>query len=446
MDCEGSSSCARSHLRQLVRLRWLAIGIAAALVYSTHSALDIQLPFAPLVATLGAYALINAASALRLRDAWPSFSAHRVPVSERELLAQLFTDVAALSSLLYFTGGAVNPFAVCYLLIVLYASVALPQRLAWSVAALCMLSFAGLHLLRVPLPVSDAASADRTLNYSAHFAIYLALGALVASCGVRLSEMRRLYLARVAADAQKEARERYLVGLATLSAGTAHQMSTPLSTMAIVVGDLREGGEAPPPDWKQSIDMLWSQIQICRTSLEAMARSADVERLGNIQSLRAEQFVLDVAERFRVLRPEARFELHCARLDDALTLASDPTLPQAVLNFLGNAADASPQSVRMRAWLKAELLLAIEVLDRGAGIPPALRERIGNGLVTTKEFGRGSGAGVLIGRAAVERFGGAVHITDRRGGGTRVQIELPLFRPRGATKGEDDDYRQLGIA
>jgi two-component system, sensor histidine kinase RegB len=442
MDCEASSSRARRHLRQLVRMRWLAIGIVAALVYSTHSALDIHVPLVSLIATLGAYALVNAASALRLQDAWRQ----RFIVSERELLVQLLIDVAALSALLYFTGGAVNPFAVCYLLIVLYASVALPQRLAWSIAAACMLSFAGLHLLRVPLPVSDPASADRTLNYSAHFAIYLALAALVASCGVRLSEMRRLYFARAAADAQKEARERYLVGLATLSAGTAHQMSTPLSTMAIVVGDLRDSGEVPPEDWKQSIDMLWSQIQICRRSLEAMAHSADVERLGNIESLRAEQFVLDVAERFRALRPEARLELQCARLDDALTLASDPTLPQAVLNFLGNAADTSPQSVRMRAWLKDELLLAIEVLDRGPGIPPALRERIGNGLVTTKETGRGSGAGVLIGRAAVERFGGTIQISDRRGGGTRVQIELPLFRPCAATTGEDDDYGKLGIA
>lgn len=446
MDCEASSSRARRHLRQLVRIRWLAIGVAAALVYSTHSALDIHVPLAQLVATLGAYALVNAASALRLQDAWPAFRSQRLPVTERELLAQLLVDIAALSALLYFTGGAVNPFAACYLLLVLYASVALPQRLAWSVAVVCMLSFAGLHLLRVPLQLSDPASADRTLNYSAHFAIYLALAALVAGCGVRLSEMRRLYLARAAVDAQKEARERYLVGLAALSAGTAHQMSTPLSTMALVVGDLREGGEVPPPDWKQSIDVLWSQIQICRRSLEAMAHSADVERMGNIQSVRAEQFVLDVAERFRALRPEARLELQCARLDESLTLASDPTLPQAMLNFLGNAADASPQSVRMRARLKGELLLAIEVLDRGPGIPPALRERIGNGLLTTKESGRGSGAGVLIGRAAVERFGGTIQISDRRGGGTRVQIELPLFRPCTGTKGEDDDYRQLGIA
>jgi two-component system sensor histidine kinase RegB len=444
-DLEALSYRARGHLRQLVRMRWLAIAMAAALVCFAYTALDVLVPLAPLFVTLGVYALLNAATTLRLQGAWPRFWSQHLPITEHELLAQLFVDIAALSLLLYFTGGAINPFAVCYLLVVLCASVALPQRLAWTVAVICMLAYAGLHLFRIPLPVSDAVGADRTLDHSAHFAIYLALAALVAGYGVRLSEMRRLYLARAAADAQKEARERYLVGLAALSAGTAHQMSTPLSTMAIVVDDLRDGGDVPPADWKQSIDVLWGQIQICKRSLEAMAHSANVDRLGKIQSVHAEQFVLDVAERFRALRPAVKLKLRCARLDDALTLSSDHTLPQAVLNFLGNAADAS-HSVEMRAGLIGELLLALEVLDRGPGIPAALRERIGNGLVTTKEPGRGSGSGVLIACAAVERFGGTIHISDRRGGGTRVQIELPLFRPRAATMGEDDDYRKLGIA
>src|SRR4249920_3484024 len=100
----------------------------------------------------------------------------------------------------------------------------------------------------------------------------------------------------------------------------------------------------------------------------------------------------------------------------------------------------------MRAGFKGELVLAIEVLDRGTGRTPEMRERIGKGLVSTKESGHGNGSGVLIACAAVERFGGTIHISDRRGGGTRVQIELPLFRPRAATTGEDDDYRKLGIA
>jgi two-component system sensor histidine kinase RegB len=426
-----------------VRARWLAIGVAAVLLYFVYTALAVAIPFAPIAWVLAAYALLNAATAQRLHGAWPRFWSRRRPVTERELAAQLVVDIAALTFALYFTGGGINPFAASYLLLVVYASVALPPRPAWTIAVLCTLSYASLHFFNVPLPLADSARIDRNLNYFAHFNIYVALAALLAGYGLRLSDLRRLHLARAQAEADKDARERYLVGLAALSAGTAHQMSTPLSTMAVVVGDLRESGDTPPADWKQSIDMLWGQIQICKRSLEALAQGADVQRMGKVQRIRATQFARDVAERFRALRPEVQLKLRCAPLDDALMLSSDPTLPQAVLNFLGNAADASPHSVEMRAGLTDELRLAIQVLDRGPGIPDALRERIGRGLVTTKESGHGSGAGVLIGCAAVERFGGTIRISDRQAGGTIVQIELPLFQ---AYIGGGDEYRELRIA
>jgi two-component system sensor histidine kinase RegB len=444
MDSEVSSSRARGHLRQLVRMRWLAACIGAALLFSARC-LDIMIPAAPVLGVLAVYALLNAATVQRLHGTWPRLWSRYWPVTERELMLQMLVDVAALSAALYFAGGGINPLAASYLLLVVYASVTLPSRLAWSVAAACMLSYAGLHFFNVPLPLADVPGADRTLNYFAHFSIYVALAALVAGYGVRLSEMRRLNLTRARADAEKDARERYLVGLAALSAGTAHQMSTPLSTMALVVGDLRESA-FPPADWKESIEMLWGQIQICKRSLEAMAQGSNVERLGKVHSVPAAQFVREIAERFRALRPQVQLEGSCGRMDDALMLSTDPTLPQAVLNILGNAADASPHSVELRAELKDDLRLAIQVLDRGPGIPAALRERIGKEPVTTKESGHGSGAGTLIACAAVERFGGTIHISDRYSGGTLVQIELPLCLAGTQQRGEDNDYRGLRIA
>jgi two-component system sensor histidine kinase RegB len=445
MDCEVTSFRARGHLRQLVRMRWIAIAIGAALLYSAQAVLELEIPTAPILGVLAFYALFNAATVQRMHGTWPRFWSRYWPVAERELMLQMLLDSLVLSAVLYFSGGGINPLAAVYLLLVVYASVALPSRLAWTLAGACMLSYAALHFFHVPLPLADIPSAHRQLNYLGHFNIYVALAALVAGYGARLNEMRRLAAARARADAEREARERYLVGLAALSAGTAHQISTPLSTMALVVGDLRES-DVPPEDWKQTIEMLWAQIQICRRSLEAMAQGSGVERLGKLQEVPAGQFVRDIAERFRALRPQVELKLRCAQLEEELMLASDHTLPQALLNILGNAADASPHSVELRAGLKEELRLAIQVLDRGPGIPPALRERIGKEPITTKESGRGSGAGTLIACAAVERFGGTIHISDRYRGGTMVQVELPLMRARTQTTGEKDDYRGLRIA
>jgi two-component system sensor histidine kinase RegB len=269
-----------------------------------------------------------------------------------------------------------------------------------------------------------------------HFGIYVFIGALIALFGVRLSEIQRLQRQHARAEAEKDARERYLLGLAALSAGTAHELSTPLSTISVMVGELRDS-EGPPQDWKESIDMLWSQVQLCRRSLAALAGAAGVERLGEVRSAAASELIADVAARLRALRPDVALKLGIFIQDDLL-LQSDHTLHQALINFLNNAADVSPGSVELRAVQDRlnRLKLVIEVLDRGPGIAPELRERLGRSLVTTKGPHAGHGAGVLIAQAAIERFGGTVAISDRRSGGTCVRIELPAFRARGR-KGND---------
>jgi two-component system sensor histidine kinase RegB len=114
--------------------------------------------------------------------------------------------------------------------------------------------------------------------------------------GIRLStlfaqpEQRR-------ADVEKNARERCL-GLAALSAGAAHELSTPLSTISVLVSDLREG-DSPPSDWRESIEMLWTQVQLCRRSLSELAGAAGVESLGQLRSVRVNELIAQVAARLR---------------------------------------------------------------------------------------------------------------------------------------------------
>jgi len=67
--------------------------------------------------------------------------------------------------------------------------------------------------------------------------------------------------------------------------------------------------------------------------------------------------------------------------------------------------------------------LDIAVIDEGAGLDPSLRE-IGLRVVSTKE--RGLGIGLLLSRAALERFGGRIELANRPAGGVEAQIHLPL--------------------
>jgi two-component system sensor histidine kinase RegB len=403
-------------LRRLAWVRAFAVaGLALALWIVYVRGISVPLAF-----LAGAILFLAAAAALTfLRLRRPR------PVTEREIFGQLLVDTAALTGVLYFTEGAANPLAGCYALLVLYAASTLGSRRVWAFAGICVACYSAVEFLYVPMLLSRTEALHPTLEYLASRTIFVLLVVSVAWFGVRLNDLRRQQQIHLSSDAEKEARERYLLGLATLYARSAHEMSTPLMTMALVLGDLRRS-ETLPPDWKHSIDLLWGQIRVCKHSLSELALATNVERLGKLHSVSAKRLIHDVGNRFQMLRPTVRFRLRRVRIDDSLMLASDDTLSQALLNFLNKAADASPHSVELRAGHKNGTLV-IHVLDRGPGAAPQLRERTGKGPATTAPAGRGNGAGVLIAQAVIERLGGAVQISDRTVGGTRVQIELPTF-------------------
>jgi two-component system sensor histidine kinase RegB len=311
-------------------------------------------------------------------------------------------------------------------MLVLYSSSALPPRPAWLLAGVSVVCYVALHFVHVALPLPDAEDVDERLNNFTRILMYTFIAVLIVWFGIRLSTLQRLQREQRRGDAEKYARERYLVGLAALSAGAAHELSTPLSTISVLVSDLRES-DLPPSDWRESIEMLWTQVQLCRRSLSELAGAAGVESLGQLRSVRVNELIAQVAARLRSLRPALPLKLSL-QLDDDLALHGDHTLPQALMNFLNNAADASPSSVELHAAQDAlnPLKLVIEVLDRGPGIAPELRQKLGKDIITTKTAGHG--AGILIAQAAIERLGGSVAISERRSGGTCVRVELPGFR------------------
>lgn len=417
MDLATAFRQAPAHLRLLVVMRAGAIVAMAAAYLCFDCFLDIHVPLAAVGGILGVYGLVDVATLLRLR--------RPAAIGQAEMLVQLLVDVAILTALLYLTGGARNPVALYYLVLVLYSATALPPRLAWVLAGASVACFIALHFFHVALPLPDTGDVGQFDSF-ARMLLYAFIATLVAWFGIRLSALQQLHREQRRADAEKNARERYLVGLAALSAGAAHELSTPLSTISVLVNELRES-DSPPPDWRENIEMLWTQVQLCRRSLSDLAGAAGVESLGQLRSVRASELIAQVAARLRALRPTLPLKLSL-QLDDDLALQSDHTLPQALMNFLNNAADASPSSVELRATQDAlnPLKLVIEVLDRGPGIAPELRQKLGKDIVTTKTAGHG--AGILIAQAAIERLGGSVAISARRSGGTCVRIELPGFR------------------
>ncbi len=406
------------NLRRLLLLRNIAILAQVSTVVLAVYALGIVLPLSPLLGTIAGLLGVNALTWLRLRRPWP--------VSEGELFAQLSLDVAALTVLLYFSGGSTNPFVLLYLLPITLSAAALPGFYTWAMAGVTIACYSLLMFFYVPLPNGHAAHGGVSafgLHVFGMWLGFVASAALIAYFVVKMGETLRARDHALATLRENELRNERIIALATLAAGAAHELGTPLSTVAVLAKELE--CDAPDTDSRDRLRVLREQVDRCKHILSTLSASAGQTRAEAGRSLPLDAYLEEVIARFRDLRPAATVQHTSDGPRPAPVIVTEQTLSQAIMNILNNAADASPQSVEMTARWTAQAL-TLEVCDRGPGLPATVQARAGKVVFTTKEAGQGMGLGLFLAHATLNRFGGEVHLYNREGGGACTRLSLPL--------------------
>ena len=224
-------------------------------------------------------------------------------------------------------------------------------------------------------------------------------------------------------------RDESLVALGALAVGAAHELGTPLSTMAVVLKEL-ELGHAAQPDLVRDLRLLRDQVTRCKDTLSNMLSSTEQARAEGGYSVALDGYLADLVAQWRGMRPLAQVVYRWVGPSPAPQIIAEQVLGQIITNILNNAADASEDSVEVEADCDTERL-RIEVLDRGPGLTPDAQAQAGQLFYTTKDSGRGLGL-FLVG-AALRRFGGVLTLSNRDGGGVRALVVLPLSRLRVAT-------------
>jgi two-component system sensor histidine kinase RegB len=410
------------NLRRLLLLRNIAIVAQVSIVLVAVYALGMGLPLHALLATIAALLGINILTWLRLHRPWP--------VSDAELFAQLSLDVAALTVLLYFSGGSTNPFVLLYLLPITLSAAALPGFYTWAMAAVTIACYSLLMFFYVPLPNGHAAHGGASafgLHVFGMWLGFVASAALIAYFVVKMGETLRARDHALAALRENELRNERIVALATLAAGAAHELGTPLSTVAVLAKELE--CEAPDADSRDRLRVLREQVDRCKGILSTLSVSAGQARAEAGRSLPLDQYVEEVITRFRDLRPAAVVQHTLDGPRPAPVIVTEQTLSQAIMNILNNAADASPETVEITARWTTEAL-TLEVCDRGPGLPATVQAKAGKVVFSTKEAGQGMGLGLFLAHATLNRFGGAVDLYNREGGGACTRLSLPLANLR----------------
>ena len=412
------------HARWLIRLRWGAIAGQLVTVALVQLVMGISLPVASLVAVIACEAAVNLFTALALRRGWKP--------APRALAGLLVFDLAALTALLHASGGPANPFNFLYLVYLALAVVVLPRGWTWSLVGLSLLLFGLLFFTHRPLA---AGGTHHGMSMELHLiGMWVAFGVaaffITLFVGRAAAELRRreqqLQIAR-----EREHRAEKLASLTTLAAGAAHELATPLSTIALVAKELARELKQEGGTLAEDAALIRSEVERCRTILDQLAVESG-QMVGEQTSERSVVALLDEALAPLGRRAEVQRQVAAEIADRGVRLPVR-ALAQAIRAVVSNAlevsttqGDAQPVTVAAREHGGQ---LRIVVSDRGCGMSAEQLQRATEPFFSTKATGRGMGLGLFLAANVVRSLGGSLDIASRPGEGTRVTLQLPWAAP-----------------
>ena len=434
-----------------LQLRWLAAAGQLLTMAFVIWGLGIELPTRQLLALIGFTAATNVAywvwlNQLHRRGVQPSDKLPR----EQVISGLLLSDVVVLTGMLYISAGMANPFGLFYFVNIAVAGAMVSPRWAWAIWSTTVGGVTLLLIKSEPIDVLSTASLFATTQAVVESGPVwtipkVGLWVSFATCSGVITffittltgELRQREQAlQDAEDARLRARQ--LEGLATLAAGAAHELATPMTTIAVVAKELSRALDKleAPDSIRDDAKLIRSELDQCRFILDRMTSAAGDAAGERLERIDAQDFIeeclLGIRRRDRV---QTQIVGAGAELDgQGEDSRSGNLLPvqataQAVRNLIQNALDSdsneAPVSLRLTA---TDENWELEIEDQGGGMDEAVLARIGEPFFTTKEPGRGMGLGLYLTENVIRRLGGQLSFESELGVGTIARLTLPTNR------------------
>jgi two-component system sensor histidine kinase RegB len=408
----------RVNLSLLVRLHWWAIVGQLGLIGMTRLLATNTFPVLTIGALVAAEAIGNV-----LAERWTA----QGRVALGHLVGVLVLDAVVLAVLIDLTGGAFNPFSTLFMVNIALAAALLPGTWAWVLSGINLASYGGLFVHEWATSPHHHIDVGPTQDFMRLYGVWLAFcfaAAFVVYFIRRVARAladreRELQLVRVRVD-----RRERLASLATLAAGAAHELSTPLSTIAVVSKELRRTLSEASPEIQADLALIRDQVARCREILDRMSRHAGENAGEPFTQLALSAWAQSGLDG---LSEPGRVAVEIAPGAELASVVGPPrALGDALRGLLKNAIQASPSGVGVRLWMGADDgKVRVAVIDQGRGMPSEVLQRAGEPFFTTKVPGEGMGLGLFLTRTLVEQLGGEFTMASRPGVGTEARIELP---------------------
>lgn len=410
------NSAARQNLLRLSSIRAVAlVGQIIALIYFTLIS-PIGLPASSIAMVLAVYASVTAATWQRSRT--------QVPITDNEFFGHLLADILFFSLLLYFSGGASNPFISYYLIPISIAAITQPRCYSIFVALAALTAYS--LLLKYYMPISALAPShhhgggNNSLHILGMWANFAISAGIIIYFISRMASALKIQQQEIALQREAQLRDEQLLAVGTLAAGTAHELGTPLNTMKLLVDEMMVDSTD-----NADLSLLNQQIDQCKTTLKQLLTTAEESQSSRIEAQSVKTYFATVLERWQLMRPTLHANIHFSDCMDT-SAVFHPTIAQSILNLLNNAADASATVDVELDWNSDRA--TIEIRDYGAGLDPEKMDSLGEAFVTDKADGLG--LGLFLSQATLTRFGGSVSLQNVTASdtqsGTLTRILLPL--------------------
>ncbi|MDP3537824.1 MAG: ATP-binding protein [Azonexus sp.] len=401
---------------RLINLRWLsvlAMAIAAIISPSILGSSDLMPRLLALATVIGCANVCLLVAAMLYRgdpEGIPLFSP----------IVQLTFDLAAWSAYVYLSGGASNPLISILLPLVAIGAIILSNAQAWLIGIAAILAYSFLWKFNQPLAIHDARTATN-LHLLGMWLVF-AVSTIVVIWFIRqMTNAIRLRDMALAEAREQAIRDDWLISLGALAAGAAHELSTPLATLNVLVDDLLFE-DTLAPSLHQDIELMKRQITLCKQALTQLTERAGHSRSAASNLVSAGTWLRRVVAAWHSLNPGAELTIQIA---DQLTdygLRPDVAIERAINNLLDNAINADSRAIKVHSELQNGGLCCT-IQDEGCGISSAALGAFNQRQPAISS--NGMGIGLLLARAAVERLGGSLALRPGDIGGSTACLCLP---------------------
>ncbi len=404
--------------RTLITLRWVAIVGQMVAILVVEYGLKFSLPL---------YLCISIILAAAIFNLFMQASSRTHPrLSDQSAALSLGWDIAQSTALLFVTGGMANPFALLLLAPVTVSATILSLR---STIWLCLLALSAatiLMLIHLPLPWQKTGIQLPTLYIFGIWTALIIAIFFIAAYTWRVADEARRMTNALAATQIALAREQQISALGGLAAAAAHELGTPLSTIAVVTAELSRDVPSDS-EFSSDIELLRSESDRCAEILARLSHKPDIENPAPFDHIPISTLVELAATPHQRDSVEIIIEQHTQRKQSDRRIPNSeplvtrrPEMLHGLSTLVENASQFAKTTVEVTiGWNDDEATILIE--DDGPGFSPAVLDRLGEPYLSTRRNSSNHmGLGIFIAKTLLERTGGQLVFGNRPDNGASV--------------------------